>query len=99
MSSAVATRSEIPDLGAVGQAAVDMLVWSVQRHKGTSAKERKGRARDVLAGAKPADIPNGTKFISFRRLTAAERAHGKSLAGRAAAELLARKSQKVAASH
>jgi hypothetical protein len=38
------------------------------------------------------------KFISFRRLTAAERAHGKSLAARAA-ELLARKSEKVAVSH
>jgi hypothetical protein len=98
MSSTVPIRSEIPDLGAVGQAAVDMLVWSMQQHKRTSAKERKGRARDVLAGAKAADIPNGTKFISFRRLTAAERAQGKSLVGRAA-ELLARKSQKVAASH
>jgi hypothetical protein len=69
-----------------------------QRQKATSAKERKRRARAVLATAEPGAIPNGMKFISFRRLKAAERAHGKLLAGRAA-ELLKRKSQKVTVSH
>ncbi|PYJ05206.1 MAG: hypothetical protein DME39_06460 [Verrucomicrobia bacterium] len=68
-----------------------------RRRKATSARERERRARAVIAATQPGTIPKGMKFISFRKLTAAERAYGKSLAGRAA-ELLARKSEKVAVS-
>ncbi len=68
-----------------------------RRQKTTSAKERKRRARAVITAAQPGAIPKGMKFISFRKLTAAERAYGTSLARRAA-ELLARKSEKVAVS-
>jgi hypothetical protein len=68
-----------------------------RRQKTTSAKERKRRAREVITAAQPGAIPKGMKFVSFRKLTAAERAHGKSLASRAA-ELLAQKSEKLAVS-
>jgi len=68
-----------------------------RRRKATSARERERRARAVIAATQPGTIPKGMKFISFRKLTATERAYGKSLAGRAA-ELLARKSEKVAVS-
>jgi hypothetical protein len=68
-----------------------------RRQKTTSAKERKRRARAVITAAQPGAIQKGMKFISFRKLTAAERAYGNSLARRAA-ELLARKSEKVAVS-
>jgi len=68
-----------------------------RRQKTTSAKERKRPARAVITAAQPGAIPKGMKFISFRKLTAAERAYGTSLARRAA-ELLARKSEKVAVS-
>jgi hypothetical protein len=69
-----------------------------RRQKAASAKERERRARAVIAAAKPDAIPKGMKLISFRKLTAVERAHGESL-GRRAAELLSRTSEKVAASH
>ena len=70
----------------------------MKRQQKASAKNREQRARAVLAAAKPGTIPKGMKFVSFRRLTVAERAHGKSLASRAA-ELLARKSEKLAVPH
>jgi hypothetical protein len=66
--------------------------------KATSAKERERRANAVLSKSKPGAIPRGIKFVSFRDLTPAERAQGKSLSGRAA-ELLAGKSRKLAVSH
>ncbi len=69
-----------------------------RQKKAARAKERERRARGVITAAKPDTIPKGMKFISFRKLTAAERAYGKSLAKRAA-QLLARKSEKVAVSH
>lgn len=69
-----------------------------RRKKATGVKERERRARVVITAAQPGTIPKGMKFISFRKLTAAERAHGKSLGGRAA-QLLARKPDNVAVSH
>ena len=68
-----------------------------RRKKATSARKRERCACAVITAAEPGTIPKGMKFISFRKLTAAERAYGNSLAGRAA-ELLARKSEKVAVS-
>ena len=69
-----------------------------RRKKATSARERERRARAVLKTAKLGTAPKGMKFIAFRELTAAERAHGRSLAKRAA-DLLARKSETLAVSH
>jgi len=74
-----------------------VLLCMKRRKKATSARVRERRARAVITAAEPGTIPKGMKFISFRKLTAPERAYGNSLAGRAA-ELLARKSEKVAVS-
>lgn len=68
-----------------------------RRKKAASAKERERRAGVVITAAQPGSVPKGTKFVSFRKLTAAERGYGNSLAKRAA-ELLARRSEKVAIS-
>ena len=60
----------------------------------SSAKERARRAKKLLSKCDPAAIPKGTKLVSFRDLTPAERAHGNSLGARAA-ELLREKRQKI----
>jgi hypothetical protein len=64
--------------------------------KDTKARAR--RARNVMKRAKSRNAPRGVALVSFRELTPAERANGKSLAGRAA-ELLAGKSRKLAGAH
>ena len=59
---------------------------------------RKRRALAVLKKSKLNSIPKSIGMVNFREPTPQERAHGKSLAGRAA-ELLARKSRKLAVSN
>lgn len=66
--------------------------------RSTPRNHRKRRTTAVLKKGKLNSIPKSVELIDFREPTAAERAHGKSLAGRAA-ELLARKSRKLAVSH
>ena len=61
--------------------------------KSVGVRERERRAAAVISKSKA--TPRGLKFVSYRKLSAAERAHGKTLAERAAA-LLAAKSLKVA---
>jgi hypothetical protein len=61
------------------------------------ANQRKRRALRVLKQSALNSIPSSVHLVGFRAPTAAERAHGKSLTGRAA-ELLARKSRKLAVS-
>jgi hypothetical protein len=61
-------------------------------------KARARRAKDVLKRAKAGSTPRGIALVSFRQLTAAERARGKSLAGRAG-ELVSGKSGKLAGAH
>ncbi len=68
----------------------------MKRSAGTN--QRKRRALAVLKKSKLNSIPKSVGLVGFREPTSAERAHGKSLAGRAA-ELLARKSRKLAVSH
>ena len=68
------------------------------RQKEATEKDRERRAQALLRKARPNTVPKGMKFVSYRNLTAAERAHGKSL-GRRADELLSRKSNKLAVSH
>jgi hypothetical protein len=63
-----------------------------------AANQRKRRALAVLKKSKLNSIPSSVTMVDFREPTSAERAHGKSLVGRAA-ELLARKSRKLAVSH
>jgi hypothetical protein len=63
-----------------------------------AGNQRKRRALAALKRSKLNSIPKSVGLIDFREPTLAERAHGKSLAGRAA-ELLARKSRKLAVSH
>jgi hypothetical protein len=63
--------------------------------KSVSAKERERRAAAVVS--QTGVRPRGIRFVSFRNLTAAERTHGKSLAGRAAA-LLSAKARELATS-
>lgn len=61
-------------------------------------KARARRAKDIMKRAKPGSAPRGLALVSFRQLTPAERAHGKSLAGRAR-ELVSGKSGKLAGAH
>jgi hypothetical protein len=61
-------------------------------------KARARRAQDIMKRAKSGSVPCGVALVSFRQLTPAERARGKSLASRAR-ELLSGKSRKLAGSH
>jgi hypothetical protein len=61
-------------------------------------KARARRAQNVLKRAKSGSTPRGVALVSFRQLTPAERARGKSLAGRAS-ELVSGKSRKLAGAH
>jgi hypothetical protein len=61
-------------------------------------KARARRAKDIVKRAKSGSAPRGIALVSFRQLTPAERARGKSLAGRAR-ELVSGKSRKLAGAH
>ena len=61
-------------------------------------KARARRAQNILKRPKPGNTPRGIALVSFRQLTPAERARGKSLAGRAS-ELVPGKSRKLAGAH
>jgi len=64
--------------------------------RSNDSKARARRAQDVLKNAKPGTVPRGIGLVSFRQLTPAEQAYGKSLAGRAR-ELVSAKARKLAA--
>jgi len=66
--------------------------------RSAAANQRKRRALAVLKKSKVNSIPKSVALVDFRDPSSAERAHGKTLAGRAA-ELLARKLRKLAVSH
>jgi hypothetical protein len=66
--------------------------------KAASAKERARRAKELLSKCDSNEIPKGVELVSFRDLTPAERAHGKSLGARAR-ELLRTNQKKIAVSH
>jgi hypothetical protein len=61
-------------------------------------KARARRAKEIIKRAKSGGAPRGVAFVSFRQLTPAERARGKSLAGRAR-ELVSGKPGKLAGAH
>jgi hypothetical protein len=62
------------------------------------SKARARRAKEILKRAKSGSAPRGVALVSFRQLTPAERARGKSLASRAS-ELVSGKSRKLAGAH
>jgi hypothetical protein len=64
----------------------------------SDTKARARRAKDIVKRAKSGSAPRGIALVSFRQLTPAERARGKSLAGRAR-ELVSGKSRKLAGAH
>jgi len=68
----------------------------MKRSPATNARKR--RAVGVLKKSKHNSIPKSVTLTDFREPTAAERVHGKSLATRAA-ELVSRKSRKLAVAH
>ena len=65
--------------------------------KAARARERARRARELLSKCDPNEIPEVVELVSFRDLTPAERAYGKSLGARAR-ELLRTNQKKIAAS-